>query len=163
MRRYTTGLRMERAWEAWWAEKYADGAGRGLYSSTSSSTRAAFVTGILIPLSVSHEKLVALSRNVHECKSLAAGECKKVGAMWSGFVYTPTTEAWGWEGASPGDWFNAMDAVLLDVTKVVLIGRAVQVDPRLTPCSPRVHPSLSPQLHASLTTLAVISAFGAAL
>lgn len=75
----STGKNMERAWEAWWAEKYADG----------------------------------------------AGECKKVGAMWPGFVYTPPTEAWGWEGTFPGDWFNAMDAVQLDIIKVVLIGHVL--------------------------------------
>mmetsp|Transcript_28613 Transcript_28613/g.70547 ORF Transcript_28613/g.70547 Transcript_28613/m.70547 type:complete len:1443 (+) Transcript_28613:253-4581(+) len=71
----TTGLQMERAWEAWWAARYAD----------------------------------------------PAGECRKVSALWPGFAYTPQTEAWAWEGTSPGDWFNAMDAVMFDVTKVVCI------------------------------------------
>lgn len=79
-----TGLRMERAWEAWWSARYAD-------TST---------TG-------------------------GANSCRQVSAMWSGFVYTPPTEAWRWDGASPGDWFNAMDAVMLDVTKVVIVAHVI--------------------------------------
>ena len=75
-----TGLKIERAWEAWWGARYADA---------------------------------------------QQNECRKVSAMWQGFVYTPQTERWTWQGTSPSDWFNAMDAVMLDVTKVVIIAHII--------------------------------------